>query len=127
VAPAVFAAGAPAINSPTLPGSAYGSALVKSLPQQSLNNGLATDVQARGSLVEFPQHALRQIHIYPANRLYDGESIGKEPRNIFPASGHLGNFVGGGRGFRFPRQISCASSRLTPCFRFTSRFLSASN
>jgi hypothetical protein len=69
--------------------------LVQSLPQQSLDYGLSADIEARGSLVEFPQHAFRQIHVQPADWPYDGELIGKEPRNILPARGHLGNFVGG--------------------------------
>jgi hypothetical protein len=53
-------------------------ALVESLPQQSFNDCLPADVQARGALVELPKHSLSEIDIHTPDRSDHGELVGKE-------------------------------------------------
>jgi len=51
-------------------------ALIQRLAQEGFDHWLPAHVEARGTLVEFPQHSTGQIHIHPANRPDDHKLIG---------------------------------------------------
>src|ERR1700680_1298789 len=57
--------------------------MVERLAYQGLDYCLSTDVQFPGGLIQFFQHAWRQVNIHPLYGTRHASVVGEEPRHIF--------------------------------------------
>ncbi len=62
--------------------------LVQRLPHEGLDHGLPAHVERRRGLVQFLQHAGREIDVHPPDRLHHLSAVGEEPRHVLAPVGH---------------------------------------
>jgi hypothetical protein len=77
--------------------------LVKSLPHEELDDGLPADIELTCSQVQFLEHVLGEVDIYPLNGWHDSASVSEEAGNVATSVGSLCNGFGGNRSLRFER------------------------
>ena len=61
--------------------------LVESLPDQRLDDGLTAHVKVLSSLIQFLQHAGREIHIHALNRLHHTALTPEKTGNVLALIG----------------------------------------
>ena len=74
--------------------------LVESLPDQRLDDSLAAHVEIPRRLIEFFQHARRNVDVHAPNRLNHEALAFEETGNILALIGQPRDCIGGNRGGR---------------------------